>query len=94
MAAAEWGRKMKKPYLGRPFPLEQYIIIICTVRQHNILKYKIFSTTVEIDLLNQVQMLYFTLDESNSTASEAVQNGLLNVYWIGLAILQAWLSQE
>ena len=34
-------------------------------------------------------MLYFTLDESNSTVSEAVQNGLLNVYWIGLAILQA-----
>ena len=32
MAAAEWGRKMKKPYLGRPFHLEQYIIIICTVR--------------------------------------------------------------
>ena len=28
MAAAEWGRKMKKPYLGRPFPLEQHIIII------------------------------------------------------------------
>ena len=24
MAAAGWGRKMKKPYLGRPFPLEQY----------------------------------------------------------------------
>ena len=30
-------------------------------------------------------MLYFTLDESNSTASKAVQNGLLNVYWIGFS---------
>ena len=39
-------------------------------------------------------MLYFTLDESNSTASESVQNGLLNVYWIGLAILQAYSDAE